>query len=182
MKILFTCKEFPHAKVIGGPIIIYNRLKYFSKNHLVSLAAFFRPGEEKYIPSVKPFCHDLKLVPLPAKRSPLKATWDFFTSPIPYYFLRTHGSKKMTETIAEMVEKDRYDFVIGEYSVMGQFIHNNPLLPPVRRIVSVHECYYLARLKAFRYSGLGLTKLKEAINLKGLKKYEFDMYKYFSRT
>jgi len=122
MKILFTCKEFPHAKVIGGPIIIYNRLKYFSKKHLVSLAAFFRPGEEKHVPSVKPFCHDLKLVRMPAKRSPLKATWDFFTSPIPHYFLRTHGSKKMAATIAEMVEKDRYDFVIGEYSVMGQFI------------------------------------------------------------
>jgi hypothetical protein len=48
MKILFTCKGFPHAQVIGGPIIIYNRLKYLSKNHLVSLAAFFRPGEEKF--------------------------------------------------------------------------------------------------------------------------------------
>ncbi len=182
MKILFTCKEFPHSKVIGGPIIIYNRLKYFSKNHLVSLAAFFRPGEEKYIPSVKPFCHDLKLVPVSSKRSPLKATWDFFTSPIPHYFLRIHGSKKMAETIAEMVQKDRYDFVIGEYSVMGQFIHNNPLLPPVRRIVSVHECYYLARLKAFRHSKLGLNKLKEAINLKGLKRYEFDMYKHADKV
>jgi glycosyltransferase involved in cell wall biosynthesis len=157
MKILFTCKEFPHAKVIGGPIIIYNRVKYFSKNHLVSLAAFFHPGEEKYITSVKPFCHDLKLVPLPAKRSPLKATWDFFTSPIPHYFLRTHGSQKMAETIAEMVQNDRYDFVIGEYSVMGQFIHNNPLLSPVRRIVSVHECY-------------------------GLKKYEFGMYKHADKV
>jgi glycosyltransferase involved in cell wall biosynthesis len=177
MKILFTCKEFPHAKVIGGPIIIYNRLKYFSKNHLVSLAAFFRAGEEKHIPSVKPFCHDLKLIPMPAKRSPFKATRDFFASPIPHYFLRTHGSQKMAETIAEMVQKDRYDFVIGEYSVMGQFIHNNPLLPPVRRIISVHECYYLARLKAFRQNSLGLGKLKEAINLKGLKKYEFDMYR-----
>jgi glycosyltransferase involved in cell wall biosynthesis len=182
MKILFTCKELPHAKVIGGPIIIYNRVKYFSKNHLVSLAAFFRPGEEKYIPSVKPFCHDLKLVPLPAKRSPLKATWDFFTSSIPHYFLRTHGSQKMAETIAEMVQKDRYDFVIGEYSVMGQFTHNNPLLPPVRRIVSVHECYYLARLKAFRHNRLGLGKLKEAINLKGLKKYEFGMYKHADKV
>ncbi len=182
MKILFTCKEFPHAKVIGGPIIIYNRLKYLSKKHLVSLAAFFRGGEEKHIPSLKPFCHDLKLVPMPAKRSPFKATWDFFTSPIPHYFLRTHGSKKMAETIAEMVKKDRYDFVIGEYSVMGQFIHNNPLLPPVRRIISVHECYYLARLKAFRHSSLGLGKLKEAINLKGLKKYEFDMYRHADKV
>lgn len=177
MKILITCKEFPHAKVIGGPIIIYNRLKYLARNHLVSLASFFRQEEEKYIPSVKAFCHELKLVPLPPKRPPLKTAWDFFASPVPHYFLRVHGSKKMAEEIANMVRKDRYDFVIAEYSVMGQFIHNNPQLPPVRRIISVHECYYLARLKSYHYHKFGLNKLKEAINLKGLKKYEFKMYK-----
>ena len=182
MKILFTCKEFPHANVIGGPIIIYNRVKYFSRNHLVSLAAFFRDEEREYIPTVKPFCHDLKLVPLPAKRSTLKATWDFFTSSIPHYFLRVDDSKRMAETIADMVQKDRYDFVIAEYSVMGQFIHNNPLLPPIRRIISVHECYYLARRKAFRYNRFGLDKIKEAINLKGLKKYEFDMYRHADKV
>ncbi len=182
MKILFTCKEFPHSKIIGGPIIIYNRLKYLSKNHLVSLASFYREEDEEFIPSVEPFCHDLKLVPLPPKRSPLKVTQDFFASPIPHYFLRMHGSKKMAETIASMVQKDRYDFVIAEYSVMGQFIHNNPLLPPVRRIISVHESYYLARLKAYHHYMLGPNKLKEAINLKGLKKYEFDMYSHADKV
>jgi len=177
MRILITCKEFPHSKVIGGPIIIFNRLKHLSKNHLVSLAAFYHPEEKKYIPSVEPYCHDLRLVSLPLKQSLLKATYDFFSSPIPYYFLRIHGSKYMAGTIAEMVKKDKYDFVIAEYSVMGQFLHNNPDLPPVRRIISVHECYYLARLKSFYHHRLGIKKLKEAVNLKGLKKYEFDMYR-----
>jgi glycosyltransferase involved in cell wall biosynthesis len=176
MKILLTCKEFPHSKVIGGPIIIYNRLKHLSKNHLVSLAAFSKDGDEKYISSVEGFYHDLKLIPLPPKRSPLKTTKDFFFSPVPHYFLRVHDSPEMSRTIVEMVAKDRYDFVIGEYSVMGQFIHRNPLLPPVRRIISVHECYYLARLKDFRFHKWGRKKLKELINLKGLKAYEFDMY------
>ncbi len=177
MKILFACKEFPHSKIIGGPIIIYNRLKYFSRNHTVSLAAFFKEEEKKFIPSVELFCHDLRLVPLPPKRSSLKVSWDFFTSSVPHYFLRTHGSPKMAETIADMVRKDRYDFVIAEYSVMGQFLHKNPLLPPVRRVMSVHECYYLARHKAYRYNRIGFEKLKESVNLKGLKKYEFDMYR-----
>lgn len=177
MKILFTCKEFPHAKIIGGPIIIYNRIKYLSKKNLVSLAAFIRDGEKNHIPSMEPFCHDLRLIPLPPKRSPLKVCWDFFISPIPHYFLRAHGSQEMAETIADMVRKDRYDFVIAEYSVMGQFIHNNSQLPPVQRIISVHECYYLARHKAFHLHKFGANKLKEAITLKGLKKYEFDMYK-----
>jgi len=177
VKILFACKEFPHSKIIGGPIIIYNRLKYFSRNHTVSLAAFFKEEEKKFIPSVEPFCHDLRLVPLPPKRSSLKVSWDFFTSSVPHYFLRTHGSPGMAETIADMVRKDRYDFVIAEYSVMGQFLYKNPLLPPVRRVMSVHECYYLARHKAYRHNRIGFEKLKEAINLKGLKKYEFDMYR-----
>ena len=177
MRILITCKEFPHSQVIGGPIIIYNRLKYLSKNHLVSLAAFSRPEEKKYIPSVKPYCHDLRFVPFPPKRSFLKQTWDFFTSPIPHYFLRVHGSMEMAHTLAEMVKKDKYDFVIAEYSVMGQFLHSNDELPPVRKIVSVHECYYLARLKSFHHHKLGINKLREALNLKGLKKYEFDMYR-----
>ncbi|MGB3861112.1 MAG: glycosyltransferase [Candidatus Aminicenantaceae bacterium] len=176
MKILLTCKEFPHSKVIGGPIIIYNRLKHLSKNHLVSLAAFSREEDEKYVSSVEGYCHDLKLIPLPPKRSPLKTTKDFFFSPVPHYFLRVHDSPKMSKTIADMVAEDHYDFVIGEYSVMGQFIHKNPLLPPVRRIISVHECYYLARLKDYRFHKWGRKKLRELINLKGLKKYEFDMY------
>jgi glycosyltransferase involved in cell wall biosynthesis len=177
MRILITCKEFPHSQVIGGPIIIYNRLKYLSQNHLVSLAAFYRPEEKKYVSSVEPFCHDLRLIPFPPKRSFFKLIWDFFTSPIPHYFLRVHGSKDMAHAIAEMVQKDRYDFVIAEYSVMGQFLYNNDELPPVRKIISVHECYYLSRLKSFHHHKIGLHKLREAIYLKGLKKYEFDMYR-----
>jgi glycosyltransferase involved in cell wall biosynthesis len=176
MKILLTCKEFPHSKVIGGPIIIYNRLKHLSKNHLVSLAAFSREEDKKYIPSVEGYCYDLRLIPLPPKRSPLKTAKDFFVSPVSHYFLRIHDSPEMSKTIADMVAKDHYDFVIGEYSVMGQFIHKNPLLPPVRRIISVHECYYLARLKDFRHHKWGKKKLRELINLKGLKTYEFNMY------
>lgn len=176
MRILLTCKEFPHSKVIGGPIIIYNRLKHLSKNHLVSLAAFAREEDKKYISSVDGYCHDLKLIPLPPQRSRLKIATDFFFSPVPHYFLRVHDSPEMSSAIADMVAKDHYDFVIGEYSVMGQFIHNNPLLPAVRRIISVHECYYLARRKDFHFHLWGGKKLKEFINLKGLKKYEFDMY------
>ncbi|UCC39847.1 MAG: glycosyltransferase [Candidatus Aminicenantes bacterium] len=177
MKILFTCKEFPHSKIIGGPIIIYNRIKYLSKKHLVSLAAFIREDEKKFISSLEPFCYDLRTVPFPSQRSPLKALKDFFTSPIPHYFLKWHSSQRMADTIADMVKKDRYDIVIAEYSTMGQFLHNNPKLPPIRRVISVHECYYLARRKAYRLNRLGISKLKESINLKGLKKYEFEMYR-----
>ena len=177
MKILIACKEFPHSKVIGGPVIVYNRLKYLSRNHHVSLAAFFREEEKEFIPSVEGFCQDMKLVPFPPKRSSFKTIRDLFSSTVSHYFLQTYNSPQMSETIAEMVNKDRYDIVIAEYSMMGQFIHRNPLLAPVRRVFSVHECYYLARLKDFRHHGFGTRRLKEAVNLMGLKDYEFEMYR-----
>ena len=40
----------------------------------------------------------------------------------------------------------------------------------------MHECYYLARLKDFRFHRWGRKKIRELINLKGLKRYEFEMY------
>lgn len=177
MKILFTCKELPHSRIIGGPIIVYNRIKYLSRKHTVSLAAFYHPGEEKYASSLIPFCHELKLIPFPLPRSVFKTAWDIVFSPLPHYFLKNHGSEEMRCTLAEMVRREKYDFVIAEYSVMGQFVYKNPWLPPVRKVISVHECYYLARLKSFRLHKPGKAKLEEALNLMGLKKYEFGIYR-----
>jgi len=177
MKILIACKELPHARVIGGPVIIFNRIKHLSRNHAVSLAAFGRPEDKDRVASLEPFCRDIRLAPFPPQRSPWRAAWEFFFSPVPYYFLRVHGSKAMSRAIAEMVGRDGHDFVIAEYSVMGQFIHRNPELPPVRRIISVHECYTLARRKSFRHFRPGISKWREALYLKGLRAYEFEMYK-----
>ena len=47
MKILFVPKELPHGKVIGGPILVYNRIKYLSENHKIGLASFIRE-EDNY--------------------------------------------------------------------------------------------------------------------------------------
>jgi len=74
MKILIACKEFPHSKVIGGPILIYNRLKYLAKNHR-----------------------------------------DFFTSPVPHYFLRIPASDGKNIILADRPD----DFVKGIAELFG---------------------------------------------------------------
>jgi len=54
MKILIVPKEFPHSKVIGGPILVYNRIKYLSRNHEIGLASFIREEDRKYLSSIEP--------------------------------------------------------------------------------------------------------------------------------
>ncbi|GAG50985.1 unnamed protein product, partial [marine sediment metagenome] len=72
MKILITPKEFPHSKVIGGPILIYNRIKYLSKNHKVGLASFIKEEDRQYLGSIEPYLDDLELMPYPQPRNIVK--------------------------------------------------------------------------------------------------------------
>lgn len=176
MNILFVAKEFPHDKVIGGPVIIFNRVKYLSRNHLVSMAAFtpIEPTAEQ-IASISPYCEDLRLVPLPPRRGALRRAWDFVAGPVPPYFIPLR-SGEMYDRIGEMVRRIPYDVVISEYSMVAQYLYRNPDLDGIKRVMSVHECYYLARRKVLEFEGFSSGGLAALLQLKGLKSFEFDMY------
>lgn len=175
MNILFIVKEFPHSKVIGGPIIIYNRVKYLSEKHNVSLIAFAENPTAEQVESVDIFTEDLRLVPPPPPRSRLKKISDFFLSPVPPYFL-LNRSDEMYDELGRMVKAMKYDVIISEYSMVAQYLYNNPDLAGIKRVMSIHECYYLARKKAFKINGMNREGITALLYLKGLKKFEFDMY------
>jgi len=137
MKILFVVKEFPHSSVIGGPIIIYNRVKYLSQNHTVSMAAFAYDPTEEQIESVARYTRDLKLVAPPAQPGAAgKARW-YLDSPVPPYFMPGY-SPRMYSTIRKLVESRDYDVVISEYSLVAQYLFNTPDLSGIHRVMSVH--------------------------------------------
>lgn len=175
MNILFLVKEFPHSRVIGGPIIIYNRVKYLSARHDVSLLAFGEGYSEEEMESVSRYTRELVIVPNPGKRGVARKFLDFFSSPVPPYFL-FHYSPRMYRELGRMVRSYRYDVVISEYSMVAQYLYRNPDLKGIKRVMSVHECYYLARRKALGVHGLSREGLACLYYLRGLKRFEFDMY------
>ncbi len=175
MDILFICKTLPHEKVIGGPVIIYNRVRILSQRHNVSLLCFVSPEESGYTGSVARFCRDFQGVPMPSYKRPLRKAWDWLFSPVPVYFLHNH-SPLMYDRLREMTARAHYDVVISEYSMVAQYLYRNPDLAGIKRVMSVHECYYLARRKAWRVQGLSREGIAALFYLKGLKKFEFDMY------
>lgn len=175
MRVLFIVKEFPHSRVIGGPIIIYNRVKYLSKRHEVSLIAFAKDPTQEEISSVAGYCRDLGLVPPPPERSVIRKTRDLISGPVPPYFMLSY-SDDMYRKLREMVNALQYDVVISEYSMVAQYLYRNPDLSGIKRVMSVHECYWLSRRKAFKLNGLNREGLHALYHLKGLKRFEFDMY------
>jgi glycosyltransferase involved in cell wall biosynthesis len=178
MKILIAPKEFPHSKVIGGPILVYNRIKYLSRNHEVGLASFIREEDRQYLNSIEPYLSDLELMPYPPPRSRFRKIRDFLFSKIPPYMCNTK-SQRMRKTVAEMTRRGDYDVVITEYTVMGQYVHRNPEINPrTKRVVSCHECYTIARKKVWDHYGVFSRRGFEAMmDLRGLESYEFEIYR-----
>jgi glycosyltransferase involved in cell wall biosynthesis len=176
MNILFVAKEFPHSRVIGGPIIIYNRVKYLSRDHTVSLVAFDpQQATPEQVEDTAAYCRDLKLVPSPATRPAPKRARDYFAGPVPPYFMLNY-SEEMYAAIRATVAEFHYDVAVSEYSMVAQYLYRNPDLSELKRVMSVHECYYLARRKVLHMQGFSREGLAALMQLKGLKKFEFDMY------
>jgi len=178
VRILFVVKEFPHSKVIGGPIIIYNRVKLLSEKHDVSLVAFAADEKgysEEQRESVSMYCDDMRILPPPPGWSKLQKAKQFLFSKVPPYFWFCR-SEEMFEQIADMTGESDYDVVISEYSMVAQYLYRNPALDGIKRVMSEHECYYLARRKVFKMERCNKEGLTALFYMKGLKRFEFDMY------
>lgn len=178
MKILFLPKQFPHERVVGGPILIYNRIKHLSKRHEVHLLTFLNEEERKHLHTVEKYCLRLESVEYP-KRQPLtKQITQFLLSRTPPYMLTTY-SRGMENKLREMAEEERYDAIIAEYSVMGQYLYNlRGIIPEsTAKVISVHECYTAARRMVFELKGFSRDGIAAYLHYLRLKGYEFRMYR-----
>ena len=176
MNILFVVKEFPHSKVIGGPIIIYNRVKYLAEKHTVSLVAFDpQQVTEEQAETTRRYCHDMRLVPGTERHGLPGRAMNWLAGPVPPYFMLNY-STLMYAAIRDMVRDFSYDVAISEYSMVAQYLYRNPDLEGIKRVMSVHECYYLARRKVFEFEGYNREGIAALMQMKGLKRFEFDMY------
>jgi len=183
MKILFLCNKLPHSEVAGGHRIIFQRIRHLANaGHQISLLTFTSSKKEEKNQSLKPFLTELQTVELPRRNIVIRALHDYLAWSRPAVFWKSY-SKKMMRKLGEMVEKGRYDIVIAEFSEMGQYLHKNPYLPAVNKIISCHRCVTASYEK---YKELGEVKwrlyLKSLPQVRGLEKYEFEMYRSADRT
>lgn len=88
----------------------------------------------------------------------------------------------MMKAVGDEVEQGKYDLVIAEFSEMGQYLYKNPYLSAVHKVISCHRCVTASYEK---YTELGEVKLhlylKSLPQLRGLQKYEFNMYRCADR-
>jgi len=175
LNLLFITKLLPRADVIGGPILIYHRIKNLSlRGHKITLIAPAYSKEDKEDKSLFPFCEEIILIKSNKKRTETEVEDLHKKLNRPVFFLSGDGGflQNLEDAFKQILKKKYFDAIIAEYSIMGQYLETNQSLIPsdTATIISVHECY----TKAFE-----LNKKGEKISpqtIKELSNYEFKMY------
>ena len=174
-RLLFLPKLLPRADIIGGPILIYHRIKNLSaKGHRITLIA---PAyDEKDINDRSlDFCERVIKI-RSMKERPLHEIEELHKKlRRPRAFFRGDGAydERLENAFVSVVREEHFDAVIAEYSMMGQYIEaNSDVIPKdTLKVISVHECYTRAlELRARKGEKISDHEIKE------MRDYEFKMY------
>ncbi len=177
MNILFLPKLLPRADIIGGPILIYHRIKNLSAmGHKITLIAPAYSDADRTDKSLEPFCERVIKVDSVGVRSEAEIDALHIRLKRPRNFLTGDGgyNEKLEAAFTSVLKEAHFEVIIAEYSMMGQYIEANRSLIPsdTTAIISVHECY----TKAFELRAEKGEGAIEEATLKELFNYEFKMY------
>jgi glycosyltransferase involved in cell wall biosynthesis len=182
MKILFLTIKLPHSRVVGGNRIVFQRIRHLAQNgHTVGLISYTSTETREEIDSLREYVDDLHTIPQPRRNFAIRALHDYIAPSRPASIWKLY-SKEMMCTVGDVVEHGKYDLVIAEFSEMGQFLYKNPYLSAVHTIVSCHRCI-TASYEKYREMEEVRWRLhvKSLPQLRGLRKYEFNMYRSADR-
>jgi glycosyltransferase involved in cell wall biosynthesis len=176
MNLLFLAKLLPRADIIGGPILIYHRIKNLSSmGHKITLIAPAYTDEDRDDKSLEPLCERIIRIDSVKERPQDEVEELYKRLNRPKFFLTGDGgyNEGIEDALKLTLKKEYFDAIIAEYSMMGQYIEANYDLIPAdtMSIISVHECYTKAfELRAERGEDISEDTIKELFN------YEFKMY------
>jgi len=181
LNLLFLTKLLPRADIIGGPILIYHRIKNLSlMGHKITLIAPAYTDEDRKDKSLEPFCDKVIIIDSVKERPHDEVEALYKRLNRPRFFLTGDGGfcQGIKDALKLTMEEEYFNAVIAEYSMMGQYLETNQSLIPAdtMTIISVHECYTKAlELRAKKGEAISEDTIKELFN------YEFKMYEATTR-
>lgn len=182
VRILFLTSQLPYAGIAGGHSLVYERmLRLGSRGHEVGLASFCDETGRAHVGEIKNRLFELELLPMPQEPSlPNKFVQAYLGGiPLPFQHPR---SREMRKLVGTMVDRSRYDVVLAEFSVMGQYLFRNPWLNAVRRVISCHHSPAIMAAHQLKLLGGSLLGLKKLIKMYGLIDYECRLYRSADRV
>lgn len=176
LSLLFLTKLLPKADIIGGPILVYHRIKNLhAMGHKITLIAPSYTDEDRKDRSLEPFCERIIRIDAVKDRPPYEVEALYKRLNRPRFFLAGDGGfhQGIEEAFKLALKGKHFDAILAEYSMMGQYLEANHAFIPTdtTTIISVHECY----TKAFELRARKGEDISNSI-INEISSYEFKMY------
>jgi glycosyltransferase involved in cell wall biosynthesis len=177
MKILFLTNRLPHADVVGGHRLIYQRMEQLkNRGHWIGIAALVMNENRQHLAQLQSQFDFAQAIPYQNPSFTRRLLNDYLNPILPAIFWKNHSSAMM-QLVGTVVQQYQCDLVVAEFSEMGQYLYRNPHLSAVHKIVSCHRCLSDTFEKYISTKGVPLSiRLKSAVQIKRLQTYEFEMY------
>jgi len=176
MKVLFVSTHLPHAGVVSGHQIVYERIRGLAaRGHEIGLIVFDGAGEEEHAASMRPYLREIRFVPRPARCTPAGLLCRSLFRRIPPVYAASF-SAAMEQCIGVVCERGGYDVILAEYGTTGQHLRHNRFLPAVRTVISVHHFHSMASYKARIVTGKP-AGAAEWFPQQALQRYESDIFR-----
>lgn len=183
MKILVLAPGLPLGDSHSGMQIIYQRVaRLIDRGHRVGLACFFDPVSDRpQLDQLHTGLVEAELVsnPMLQRIAPSLFTMGRLSTPSSFFRL---ASPKMARRIGEMVARSNYDVVMSEFTAMGQYLHRNPWLPAVRKVISCHESPTLSSLKMMKVMDNAFSWAHQWLEYRHMRHLEFTLYNTVDRV
>lgn len=183
MKILFITPRLPHAHAYSGMQMVYQKMsRLIARGHEVGLICHIDPDlDGAYMGEVNPELQDMEIIKDPFLNRVLPSSFSYGKYASPSSFFRYHSSS-MNQQIGETVARGRYDVVIAEFTAMGQYLHRNPFLPAVRKIISCHDSPTLGSRRRMDFMEASLKWGKQWLEYRHMRQMEFQLYRSMDRV
>jgi sugar transferase (PEP-CTERM/EpsH1 system associated) len=161
VKILYLTSRFPYPPFRGDKLHLYNILKPLSRRHEVTLVSFIQRGTQvQWVDALRPLCHRIELVHLPAWRSLVQCLQVIFSKcPFQVAYFK---SRAMNDLVHRVIAEEQPDVVHVHLIRMAQFVEADRKVP---RVVDLTDAtsLYLSRFRAASRSWLKKLLLSEEL-------------------
>lgn len=178
MNILYICPRIPYPPNQGDKVVIYNQLKFLSKNNKITLLCLVKNKKEldgiKYLSG---YCGRIEAFKKRPDLSAFNLAAAIFSRD-PFTVIRYY-SPDMKKRSRELIESGRFDIVHVAFYYMGQYAVGDDIKVPAGTavVLNAHNVEYLIYSKFAGLSGSVFAGLEAA----RVKKYESALYGRFDK-
>jgi sugar transferase (PEP-CTERM/EpsH1 system associated) len=176
MKILFITSRFPFPPIKGDKVVAYNRLKYFSRKHDITLLTFADASDMQYVQEVSKYCKEIHCVPF----SRLQAWTRLFLQGyknVPMQVLY-YQSREFRRTLDALLKFNAYDLIHVFLLRMAPYVSALTGCPKILELIDSMELNMEKRASLER----GIKKWIFAEEARRLSRYERWMTGHYDHS